>query len=173
MQMTNPGFRMHIPVHILQQALDIYLRLAYPAGAPSAVQSRLVPLRDLPADADVPLDLLEQSVPNSAASLAVRLGQPLYPHMKLVFDPCPRAASSTPKSSTCRGFDFLLRVDAHDQHLHAPPGSPDATWLATIRQSNKELVEKIEATWSAASLPTFKDYLRFQLAARKGIAEPP
>ncbi len=158
---------MRIPASIFQQAVDVYLRLAYPTGVPAEVQARIAPLRNLPADGTVPPELLEQSVPNSAASLAVRLGQPLYPHMKLVIDPCPHAASDS-SASACRGYDFLFRADAHDQHLHAPPGSPDAAWLASIRQSNKDLVERIEAAWSGAGLPTFKDFLRAQLAARKG-----
>jgi hypothetical protein len=98
--------------------------------------------------------------------------------MKLVIDPCPASPQSTTPavsgepfvavaSAKCRGYDFLLRADAHDQHLHAPPNSPDAAWLASLRQSNKNLTEKIESLWSAAGLPTFKDYLRSQLAARK------
>ena len=157
---------MRIAAAILQQAIEVYLRLAYPAGVPAEVQARLVRVRDLCADSVVPAEMFEQSVANAAASLALRLGQPLYPHMKLVVDPCPQGAVTSP-AATCRGFDFLLRVDAHDQLLHAPPGSPDAAWLASIRQSNKELVEKIEAAWSAAGLPTFKDYLRAQLVARK------
>jgi hypothetical protein len=163
---------MKIPAHILQQALDAYLRAAYPSGVPADLEKRLAEVRNLPPQGDVPPDLLEQSVPGSTLSLALRLGQPLYPHMKLVIDPCPRAAARTAASSTCRGYDFLLRVDAHDQHLHAPAGSPDADWLASIRQRNQELVEKIEAAWSAEGLPTFKDYLRFQLAARKQAAVP-
>jgi hypothetical protein len=161
---------MLIPCNILRQAIDLYLGLAYPSGVPADVQTRLASLRDLPADGAVPPDLLEQSVPNSTASLALRLGQPMYPHMKLVIDPCPHAATRPAGSSTCRGYDFLLRADAHDQHLHAPPGSPDAAWLASVRQSNKDLVERIEAAWSAVGLPTFKDYLRHQLAARKEAA---
>jgi hypothetical protein len=172
MNASVPGLWMLIPAHIFRQALDLYLGLAYPGGAPAEVQARLAPLRDLPADASVPLNLLEHGVPDSTASLAVRLGQPMYPHMKLVIDPCPHAAARAAGASTCRGYDFLFRADAHDQHLHAPPGSPDAAWLASVRQSNKELVEKIEAAWSGAGLPTFKDYLRHQLAARKGTAAP-
>ena len=163
---------MLIPSNIFRQALDLYVSVAYPNGVPADVQTRLAPFRDLPANGAVPLALLEYSDPNSAASLAVRLGQPMYPYMKLVIDPCPHAAARPAGSSTCRGYDFLLRADAHDQHLHAPAGSPDAAWLASVRQSNKELVEKIEAAWSAAGLPTFKDYLRHQLAARKGVAAP-
>jgi hypothetical protein len=163
---------MKIPSRILRQAVDAYLRLAYPSGVPAELQERLAPLRNLGSEGDVPLDLLEQSVATSTAALALRLGQPLYPHMKVVFDPCPRTAARTGADSTCRGYDFLLRVDAHDQHLHAPPGTPDGEWLASVRRSNQELVEKIEAAWSAEGLPTFKDYLRFQLAARKQAADP-
>lgn len=169
---------MHVTASILRQALDLYLQTAYPQGAPLDLQNRLAPLRDLPPDAVVPMTLFEQSVPNSAASFALRLGQPLYPHMKLVIDPCPASSQSTAtaasceptavvSSPNCRGYDFLLRADAHDQHLHAPPNSPDAAWLASLRQSNKALTEKIESLWSAAGLPTFKDYLRSQLAARR------
>ena len=58
--------------------------------------------------------------------------------MKLVLDPVPAGGN-------CQGCDFLLRVDSHDLHLHAAPGTPDAAWLATIRQSNKELGERIES----------------------------
>jgi hypothetical protein len=84
--------------------------------------------------------------------------------MKLVLDPVPGvAAAAGGGGASCRGRDFLLRVDSHDQHLHAPPGSPDAAWLAAVRQSNKELGERIEAAWCAAGLPTFKEYLRLQL----------
>jgi hypothetical protein len=156
----SQGFYMHVPAHILQQAMDIFLRAAYPAGLPAAVSERLDRIRALPAG-DVPAEFFERDVPGAAGSLALRLGQPVYPFMKLVLDPVPGNAAS------CLGQDFLLRVDAHDQHLHAPSNSPDAAWLATVRQSNKELGERIEAAWTAAGLPTFKEYLRIQLEARK------
>jgi hypothetical protein len=150
---------MHLPVHILHQAMDLYLGVAYPAGVPQTVAQRIAPVQALPEGGDVPMDLLERSVPDAACSYALRLGQPLYPHMKLVVDPVP--------AGTCRGQDFLMRVDVHDLHLHAPSGSPDAAWLAGLRQSNKELKEKIESAWTAAGLPSFKEFLRQQLDERK------
>jgi len=153
---------MHVPVHILCQAMDLFLHAAYPSGMPAAVSARLDLIRSLPLG-DVPADFFEHDVPGASGSLALRLGQPMYPFMKLVLDPVPGGSAT----ASCLGQDFLLRVDAHDQHLHAPPNSPDAAWLATVRQSNKELGERIEAAWAAAGLPTFKEYLRIQLAARK------
>lgn len=150
---------MHLPVHILHQAIDLYLQVAYPTGVPQAVAQHISTVQALPETGEVPLDMLERSVPDAASSFALRLGQPLYPHMKLVVDPIPKG--------TCRGQDFLMRVDVHDLHLHAPPGSPDAAWLAGLRQSNKELKEKIEAAWTAVGLPSFKEFLRQQLDERK------
>ena len=157
---------MHVPVAILCQAMDLFLRAAYPAGLPAAVAERMARIRALPPG-DVPADFFEQDVPCAAGSLALRLGQPAYPFMKLVLDPVPGAAARGGTAATCRGQDFLLRVDSHDRHLHAPPGSPDAVWLAAVRQSNKVLGERIEAAWCAAGLPTFKEYLRLELETRK------
>jgi hypothetical protein len=150
---------MHLPVQVLHQAVDLYLQVAYPTGVPQLVAQRIASVQALPDVGEVPLDLLERSVPDAACSYALRLGQPLYPHMKLVVDPVP--------AGTCRGQDFLMRVDVHDLHLHAPPGSPDAAWLAGLRQSNKELKDQIEAAWTAAGLPSFKEFLRQQLEERK------
>ncbi|HVT81317.1 MAG TPA: hypothetical protein VHM90_11735 [Phycisphaerae bacterium] len=140
--------------------MDLYLHSAYPTGVPAPITARTAPFQAQAADSNVPLDLFEGNVVNAGASLAVRLGQPMYPHMKLVLDPVPAGGN-------CQGCQFLLRVDAHDLHLHATPGTPDAAWLAAIRQSNKELSERIEGEWAAAGLPTFKEYLRKQLDARR------
>ena len=157
--------------------MDLYLRVAYPPNAgsgagsvPAAVAGRMRALEGMPEHAAVPLEFLERDDPTSGCSYALRLGQPLYPHMKLVLDPIPESAAAA-LHKRCQGYDFLLRVDAHDRHLHAAPGSPDAAWLAGIRQSNKEIGERIEADWAAAGLPTFKEFLREQLAARRQRTE--
>jgi len=145
---------------ILQQAIDIYLRLAY-AGTPvpQPTLDRIAGIRALPSMAEVPTDLLEQAggAPGSLAcrvSYAIRLGQPTYPHMKVMIESCPNGQS-------------VLRVDTHDKHLHAAPGSPDEQWLTQIRAANKAITDQIEAAWAAAGLPTFKEYLRKDLAARR------
>ena len=159
---------MVVPAHILQQAMELYLKEAYPAPpdgpgvVPPAVALCATEIRGLSPGDPVPLGLLEQDVADASASHALRLGQPVYPHMKLVLDPLPPGSHQL-----CRGQDFLLRVDAHDRHLHAPADSPDAAWLASVRQSNKQLVDRIEADWAAAGLPTFKEFLRRQLEMRK------
>ena len=153
---------MAISAHILQQAIDLYLEKAYPSGAvPPAAQERAKPIQALQPSENVPEQFLEKGAGVSVEGYALRLGQPLYPNMKLIVEPAP-AGCYVQNSPT-----LLLRVDAHDRHLHAAPGSPDAEWLTSIRASNKELSDRIEAAWSQHGLPTFKDYLRAQLAARK------
>jgi hypothetical protein len=162
---------MAIPAKILQQAIDLYLQLAYPASAgaggatvPSGIETRVAPIRALPPSAPVPEPLLEKETSTGSNGFALRLGQPLYPHMKIIVEPAPALpCESGERAST----EMLLRVDTHDRHLHAPPGSPDAAWLASIRASNKQLTEQIEAAWSRAQLPTFKDFLRRQLEAKR------
>jgi hypothetical protein len=157
----GPKENMPISAFILQRAIPLYLQVAYADGAvPEAVQQRVEPISALAGESAVPLNLLEANAANSCPSYALRLGQPKYPFMKIVVEPAPRADPAA--TST-----YLLRVDAHDRHLHAPAGSPDAAWLASVRSSNQEIVEKVEAAWSAAGLPTFKDFLRKQLDARK------
>jgi hypothetical protein len=151
-----------VPAQILLQAVDVYVQRAYPAGAlPPSTHQRIEALRALPPSDPVPESLLEKDT-GATSGYALRLGQPLYPHMKLIIEAAP---ASDPATS------FLFRVDTHDRHLHAAPGSPDAAWLASIRNSNKQITDQIEAAWSDAGLPTFKDYLRQQLEARKAKRE--
>ena len=152
---------MHVPARILYQAMELYLGVVYPGGVPVAVRERVSGVGRIPEGSMVPGEMLEPNTGQVAGGLAVRLGQPLYPHMKLAIDPVPGEGAG------CKGQDFLLRVDAHDRHLHAPAGSPDEVWLKQVRESNRVIGEKVEAAWAAAGLPTFKEYLRGQLAKRK------
>jgi hypothetical protein len=160
---------MEIPAHILKQAMELYLQIAYPAqgtgggraaSLPPAVKSRMEQVEALPEQNAVPLTLLEKDEGLAPGTHVLRLGQPLYPFMKLAIEPVP-------EDLRCREQDFLLRVDSHDRHLHAPAGSPDAAWLATVRQSNRELGAKIETAWAEAGLPTFKEFLRGQVQQRR------
>jgi hypothetical protein len=141
----------------LKGAVQTYLREAYKGGAlPQAVQERVAKVEGFADDQPVPLDWLEKSQCDSGrCTYALRLGQPMYPHMKLIIEESPD------------GGHPLFRADAHDGHLHAPAGSPDAAPLAALRAINKELTERIEAGWVAAGLPTFKEYLKATLAERK------
>ncbi len=141
----------------LKNALRIYLREAYKGGAlPQAVQERVARIEGFSDDQPAPLDWLEKSQCDSGrCTYALRLGQPVYPHMKLIVEESPD------------GGHPLFRADAHDRHLHAPAGSADAAPLAALRAINKELADRIETAWVAAGLPTFKEYLKATLAQRK------
>lgn len=162
-----------ISAHVLQQAIELYLRAAYSTGGgqgagtgvPAGTQARVAPIMALGASENVPEGLLEPESGVSTDGYALRLGQPLYPHMKLIVEPAPVTAGGAVPAADVPAI--LLRVDAHDRHLHAAPGSPDAAWLTSIRASNKELTEAIETAWAKAGLPTFKEYLRKQLEARR------
>ncbi|MCL2646311.1 MAG: hypothetical protein FWD61_04795 [Phycisphaerales bacterium] len=158
---------MPIVAKSLQRAVQLYLEHAYPGGVPASIQDKIMPVMAIPADQIVPIELFEKSAEGGAGpSYALRLGQPMYPFMKLIIEPAPGQDSLSPTN-------YLLRADAHDRHLHAPEGSPDAAWLASVRVSNHDLVEKIEAAWAQAGLSTFKEYLRKQLAARRAQGKPP
>jgi len=138
----------------LRRAIGIYLQIVYPAGAvPPVVQQRIEPVNAVPEE-ELVAEAVFEVMQNDPRLLALRLGQPMYPHMKLVIEPNPSGG-------------YLLRADAHDTHLHAPPGSPDEKFLTMIRAANKELTEKIETAWVAQGLPTFRQYLREQLEKRR------
>jgi len=145
----------------LHNAIITYLRIAYPEGVPAAVQARVASLTQLPADAEVPESMLEVSQCMGRPVYALRLGQPRYPHMKLMVEASPG------------GTGYLFRADAHDMHLHAPEGSADAGPLAALRAQNKVLTEAIEAAWTAAGLPTFRSYLRGELEKRRARGAGP
>jgi hypothetical protein len=156
-----------IRVDILQRAVTAYLAVAYPAGnVPAAVRERVDCWAGLAGEAYVPESCFEVSTTEGRKVYALRLGQPIYPHMKLIVEECPAAAAC----ADARGL--LFRADAHDAHLHAPAGSPDAAPLAAMRAVNKQLTEAIEAAWVAAGLPTFREFLRQQGARRRAAAGP-
>src|SRR5689334_16485441 len=105
---------MHIPAHILQQAMELYLQAAYPGGIPPLVQPRVDAVRKLAGGSEVPLtgeSPLESDPGSVVHSYALRLGQPMYPYMKLVLDPAP-AEAHCPDSASKREEDFILRVDS-------------------------------------------------------------
>src|ERR1700760_772387 len=79
-----------ITAHILQQAIDLYLQNAYPSGmTPADAQARLRPIQALAGSENVPEELLEKESGVTVRGFALRLGQPMYPHMKLIVEPAP------------------------------------------------------------------------------------
>jgi hypothetical protein len=142
---------------LLELAMELYVKQAYGGVPPAGVQSKVAALRDVVGE-EVPNGFFEPAPTLAGNAMALRLGQPMYPHMKLIVEFC---------GGTAGGSGPMFRVDAHDMHLHAAPGSPDEAWLQSVRASNKEVTERIEAAWMAAGVPTFKGFLRRQLEERK------
>lgn len=159
------------------RAIETYLRHAYPppSGAaggaaaaaaptpPAAVRNRLETLRSLPDQSFYECPAFERAGgepgdphPNR---YSLRLGNRLYPHMKLVIDRAPD------------GRSYLLRADTHDAHCQPRPGSPEQAAFAQLSRHNREVAEAIETAWEAEHLPTFKQFLRDDLARRTGGAE--
>jgi hypothetical protein len=151
---------------LVWRAVNTYLSIAYdgpsgaagvPAGTPSAVKSRLESLRLAPSSDFYASPVFER---DNAASptptkFSLRLGNRHYPHMKLVIDRSPD------------GHGHLLRADTHDAHCRPAPGSRDYHVFSQLMDRNREVAERIEAAWEEQGVPTFKAYLRDDLARRK------
>lgn len=139
------------------QAIDLYLAHAYGQSAtpPGAVRVRLDQLRNTPPDSLFTCPAFERDPKNPRhARLCLRLGNRFYPHMKLSIDPRPD------------GRGYLFRADTHDRHICPPAGSKEADLFRRLMEQNQSLSQSIESAWSAAGLPTFKSYLKGDLARR-------
>jgi hypothetical protein len=146
------------PVATLQRAVDIFIHEAYgDAPVPKPIQAKVDRIRNGEAELGNRMLFEITETPDGHTTHALRLGQPAYPHMKLVAEEAPDGS-------------LLFRADAHDSHLHAAPGSADDAPLAQLRASNRALTDRIEAAWTAAGLKTFRQYLRQQLERRKAQA---
>jgi hypothetical protein len=133
---------------------------------PSAVRARLETLKSTPAETFYDSPVLErqespktpgEAPPRDALPLryALRLGNRLYPHMKLMIDRSPD------------GQGYLLRADTHDAHIQPRPGSREMGAFAELMKMNRTIADAIEARWEQLSLPTFKKFLRDDLERRK------
>jgi hypothetical protein len=146
------------------EAVDAYLRVVYgSASAPSAVRDRVATLRAAPPEELFDSPVLERAGGSAAAPdrYSLRLGNRFYPHMKLVIERSPD------------GRGFLFRADTHDRHVRPPPGSRDAAAFAELARMNQKAAEEVEAEWARLGLPTFKEYLRQDLAKRAAGAASP
>ncbi|MFP4054271.1 MAG: hypothetical protein ACLFV7_10470 [Phycisphaerae bacterium] len=136
----------------LQQAIDVYLRVAYGDAPLPATAERYLPPDHWDPQGYLLSDAVERTPPESppqqVRSYAIRLGNPMYPNMKLRLARPPRENV------------FLLSVDCHDQMLQAPPDSPDFAALEQLKQFNADLATQIVAAWEDAGLTTEKSHLR-------------
>jgi len=143
---------------IVFQAVDAYLHAAYSGEAPIAVRSVLATLRDWSGKFYAcPVFANDGKTPPNRYVL--RLGNRCYPHMKLVIERSPD------------GELFLFRADTHDRHCCPPEGAPEHQAFVSLMTKNQELAQAVETAWAEAGLPTFKTWLREDLARRSNQAE--
>lgn len=142
------------PVEVWK-AIEAYLAIAYP-GAPSAtVATRVLMLRSSTPEDFYESPALERTPKVDPTRYDLRLGNPWYPHMKFVIERAPD------------GLGHLYRVDAHDCHIQPTPGSRDYEAFRELMERNRQVAGRIEGAWEARGLPTFKAWLRNDLARRR------
>jgi hypothetical protein len=138
------------------KAIELYLAIAYETAPPLSVRARLDALKAAADGEFYRIAAFERTPPDDPCKYSLRLGNRFYPHMKLVIGRSP--------DGTCA----LFRADTHDRHVQPKPDSHEAAAFAELARKNQELAQRIEARWDENGLPTFKRYLREDLARRLG-----
>lgn len=142
-------------------AVDVYLRAAYPGEPPSAIRARLETLHSMPPDEFYDSSVFERDAVAYPPRYRLRLGNTFYPHMKLVIDRAPD------------GRGHLFRADTHDDHCCPEPGSGDFAELIDLMEKNRTISHHVEAAWEKQGIPTFRTYLKADLARRTaGVPSP-
>ena len=136
------------------RAIDIYLANAYPGVPPTAVTTRLDTLRNLQPAEFFAASLFEKDVADEPSKLSLRLGNKLYPHMKLTIERSPDKKS------------FLFRADTHDSHCCPERGSREHAAFIELMAANQQVAQSIETAWAEQHVATFKTFLRDDLARR-------
>ena len=137
----------------LWRAIDLYLRVAYDGTArPAAVEKRLRTLRE--GSELYRSEVLEHEASAEPERYALRLGSRVYPHMKLVIERAPD------------GRSYLFRADTHDRHCRPATDSKEYPAYCQLVEQNQKIAQHIEGAWAAVGLPTFKTFLKADLARR-------
>jgi len=152
-----------ITSELLAQAVTIYLPVAYPGGGWSQVVGERARLPAGRRGAELLADERFERVPpqaplEQAARFNLRLGNAVYPNMKLGLD----RVSQTD--------EFVLVVDTHDKLLASAIQEGEREKYRALLEHNRRVQEEVERAWTAAGLPTFERYLRCrmtQMAARR------
>ena len=140
------------------KAIDVYVKIAFPTGSPPASVGKRIETLRASQSAIFDSAAWELDTPAETARYGLRLGNATYPHMKLVIERAPD------------GHAYLMRADTHDKHITVAPGSPEHAAFAQLMKRNQEIASAIESAWTAADIPTFKQYLRKDLERRAAAA---
>ncbi len=140
-------------------AIDAFLRHAY-AGktSPAGVKAKLDVLRAA-CGSLLKASAFEKSDAPGPPRYALRLGNQFFPHMKLVVE-------CRPENERC-----FFRADAHDAHCRPKETSSEMGLYRELVEKNRTISTAIETEWADLGLPTFKTFLREDLA-RRGAARP-
>jgi len=143
----------------ISEAIEVYMRQAYGENRPASALNR-IPDKGFDVASYLAGDSVERSPCgddgcNCGGSYLIRLGNAMYPHMKLKLAYVPGQVA------------WVFSVDSHDAMLQAPEGSPDASGLQELKDFNAQLAEKIEAQWEQAGLMTLKGLLRRRIQQQK------
>ena len=144
----------------IRRAVELYLQHAY-GGTPPPATERFLPPADFAPGEWLMGDVAERA-PDGAPlqavrSFALRIGNAMYPHMKL-------RICRPPKDS-----EFLFTVDSHDAVLKAAPGTPGYEPLQELKRHNAAVADAVVRAWENAGLPTERQYLRSRIRrARQG-----
>ena len=140
-------------------AVEVYLNFAYGgAPPPSAVRDRLASLRAAGEADFYDSPVFERDEARPPTRYLLRLGNKVYPHMKLVIERSPD------------GRGHLFRADTHDKHIRPNPTSREGRAFVELMAMNQKFAEAIEAEWATRGLATFKKFLRDDLARRSADA---
>jgi len=146
------------PPEQIRRAVELYLQHAYD-GTPPAATERFLPPADFEPCEWLMSDLAERA-PDGAPlkavrSFALRIGNTMYPHMKL-------RICRPPKDTA-----FLFTVDSHDAVLQAAPGTPDYEPLQELKRYNATIADAVVRAWEDEDLPTERRYLRSRIRRAK------
>ncbi len=142
---------------VVLRAIQTYVGIAYGDAAPPGVSAVLDRLRSHPRAEFYRSACFERAPEADPGRFSLRLGNRHYQHMKLVVERAPS------------GPGFLLRVDTHDLHACPDPGAGEYGSFRTLMALNRSLAQEIEAAWDCEGLPTFKTFLKNDLARRRVI----
>jgi hypothetical protein len=142
---------------VVWRAIEAYIKVAYGGPPPSAVRSRLETLRALEAASFYDSPVFEKKGEGNAGagSILLRLGNKFYPHMKL-------AIERRPDRHGC-----LFRADTHDAHCCPVTTSREYQAFRQLMELNQTVAQAIESEWEREGVPTFKTFLKEDLARRQ------
>jgi hypothetical protein len=141
----------------VMRAVDVYISVAYDGRPTTVVRSMLSTLRTWAGPFFNSPVWVKTGDDPERQRYAMRLGNKDYPHMKLVLEAAPD------------GSKYLLKADTHDRHICPASDTPEYEPFVRLMKQNQETAERIESAWSESALPTFKAFLREDLARRQQV----